>query len=185
MLESIAFWHMNWMRKFILLDNSLMGSLLLIQWPHFHFSSLVNWCINYTRPNYAFSKFYFNWPGKISRLIFNQIQPNFNQFFLSRWGTHSKKFVWISLVFFELSCWQTNTHAHIHTYIPRCLWNVINKDDIYVLNMCVYNCKKHPNCWRQSCSNHGMQVPRNYAYICSSKVLLYSVNCERISSCME
>jgi hypothetical protein len=48
--------------------------------------------------------------------MFNQIQPNFNQLFLSRWEMHSKNFVWICLVFLELSCSQTNTHTHIHTY---------------------------------------------------------------------
>jgi hypothetical protein len=45
-----------------------------------------------------------------------QFLTKFNQFFLSRWEMNSKNFVWICLVFFELSCWQTNTHTHIHTY---------------------------------------------------------------------
>jgi hypothetical protein len=68
---------------------------------------------------------FFNWPGKARQnlvhfsfnLIFNQIQPNFNQLFLSRWEMHSKNFVWMCLVFLELSCSQTNTHTHIHTHI--------------------------------------------------------------------
>jgi hypothetical protein len=54
-----------------------------------------------------------------------QIQPNFNQFFLSRWEMHSKNFVWICLVFLELSCWQTMRQTHIHTYKPRWLHNLL------------------------------------------------------------
>jgi flagellar biosynthesis protein FliQ len=90
-------------------------------------------CIHYTRPNYAFSEFFLIDREKqdkilfISRSIFNQIQPNFNQFFLRRWEMHSKNFVWICLVFLELSCSQTNTHIHTHTYTykPRWLHNLL------------------------------------------------------------
>jgi hypothetical protein len=87
-----------------------------------HLYILYTACINYTRPNYAFSDFFLIDREKqdkllfISRSIFNQIQPSFNQFFLDRWEMHSKNSIWICLVFFELSCSQTNTHTHIHTY---------------------------------------------------------------------
>jgi hypothetical protein len=95
----------------------------------------VYWCINYTRPNYAFSKFFLIDREKqdkllfISRSIFNQIQPHFNQLFLSRWEMHSKNFVWICLVFLELSCSQTNTHTHTNPddYIHNLLAEVIIK----------------------------------------------------------
>jgi hypothetical protein len=111
-------------------------------------------CINYTRPNYAFSKFFLIDREKqdkilfISRSIFNQIQPNFNQFFLSRWEMHSINFVWICLVFFELFWWQTNTHTNIHTYKPRWLHNllaevIIKHFDIHSIYTKAVSCLNH------------------------------------------
>jgi hypothetical protein len=72
---------------------------------------------------------------------------------------HSKNFVWIYLVFLELSCSQTNTHTHIlhihtythtyihtyththiHTYKPRWLHNLLAEVTKYMSVLCIKEC---------------------------------------------